>query len=78
MPIPKTIVQTYKTSRLPLLTRWHIRNMNKANPEYSYEFFDDAAIIKFIKAEYGQEMLDVYGRLDIGAAKADFFRYAYL
>lgn len=78
MPIPKTIVQTYKTAELPFITQWHIRNMKKANPGYTYEFFTDKEIADFILVEYGVETLKVYEKLNIGAAKADFFRYAYL
>lgn len=78
MAIPKTIIQTYKTSRLPWLTRWHINKMKRLNPGYSYKFFDDKGICDFIAAEYGQDMLAIYNILAIGAAKADFFRYAYL
>lgn len=78
MPIPKVIYQTYKTSNLPWLTRLHIAVFKKKNPAYKYEFYDDAAIEKFLGAEYGDDMLKLYRRINIGAAKADFFRYALL
>ena len=78
MAIPKTIYQTFKTDKLPLLTRWHIGKMKKNNPLYSYEFYDDNRINDFILSAFGEDILALYRRINIGAAKADFFRYAIL
>jgi len=78
MSIPKIIHQTFKSKELPLLTRWHISRMLKRNPEYVYEFYDDERIENFISNEFDAETLKAYLRLNIGAAKADFFRYAVL
>jgi inositol phosphorylceramide mannosyltransferase catalytic subunit len=78
MAIPKTIFQTFKTSDLPFITQWHIKRMKKRNPEYDYQFYDDSRIDKFIKEEYGNDIFELYKRINIGAAKADFFRYAIL
>ncbi len=78
MAIPKTIYQTFKTSKLPLITKWHIRRMKSKNPEYDYQFYDDERIDNFIRDEFGQEIFNLYKRISIGAAKADFFRYAIL
>jgi inositol phosphorylceramide mannosyltransferase catalytic subunit len=78
MAIPKIIHQTFKTSKLPLLTRWHIARFRKKNPGYAYEFYDDERIEEFLQLEFGSDMFDLYKKLNIGAAKADFFRYAVL
>lgn len=78
MAIPKTIVQTFYTSKLPFLTQWHIKRLKKRNPEYDYQFYDDIRIDNFLKDEFGQEIFDLYKEINIGAAKADFFRYAFL
>jgi len=78
MPIPKTIYQTYKTSKLPFITKWHIYRLRKINPEYDYQFYDDQRIESFIKTEFDSTVYDLYKQIDIGAAKADFFRYAIL
>lgn len=78
MAIPKIIHQTFKTSKLPFLTRWHIARFRKRNPEYAYEFYDDQRIDDFLLEEFGEEVFHLYKRLNIGAAKADFFRYAVL
>lgn len=78
MPIPKVIYQTFKTHKLPLLTRWHIHTMKKNNPGYAYEFFDDERIESFIQREFGDTIHALYKRIAIGAARADVFRYAIL
>jgi mannosyltransferase OCH1-like enzyme len=78
MAIPKIIHQTFKSSKLPFRTRWHISGFRKKNSGYVYEFYDDARIALFLKDEFGPEVFNLYSRINIGAAKADFFRYAVL
>jgi len=78
MAIPKIIHQTFKSSALPFITRWHISKFRKKNPEYAYEFYDDARIETFLLNEFDEEVFSLYKKLNIGAAKADFFRYAVL
>nr|WP_315033013.1 glycosyltransferase [uncultured Chryseobacterium sp.] len=78
MAIPKQIFQTFKTKKLPLLTKFHIWNMKRQNPEYDYFFYDDRDIDKFLTEEFPPQYINAYHRLTIGAAKADFFRYAIL
>ncbi|WP_316816903.1 glycosyltransferase family 32 protein [Pedobacter nyackensis] len=78
MSIPKTIYQTFKSDKLPLITRWYISRFRKRNQDYTYEFYNDERIESFLSTAYGDETLKLYQRLNIGAAKADFFRYAIL
>ncbi len=78
MPIPKTIYQTFRNNDLPLVTRWHINRLRRRNPDYDYQFYDDKRISKFIADAFGKEVYALYSKLTIGAAKADFFRYAVL
>ena len=78
MAIPKNIFQTFKTSNLPWITRFYIWRMKSKNPNWTYHFYDDEKILDFFKAEYSEEFLSAYESLTIGAAKADFFRYAIL
>lgn len=78
MSIPKTIYQTFLNDKLPALTRWHIYQLKKRNPDYDYQFYDDLRAEEFIKAEFDTEVYDLFKRINIGAAKADFFRYAIL
>ncbi|WP_312419068.1 glycosyltransferase [Epilithonimonas sp.] len=76
MAIPKNIFQTFKTKKLPWITRFYIWRMRKQNPDWNYEFYDDNRILEFIEKEFPSEYLKAYKSLTIGAAKADFFRYA--
>ncbi len=78
MAITKTIYQTFKTNKLPLLFQWHIHRLKKKNPEYEYEFYDDCSVDAFILKEFGSDIFQLYKCINIGAAKADFFRYAIL
>lgn len=78
MAIPKIIYQTFKTDQLPLLAQWHIYKLKRRNPEYNYQFYSDERILEFIRSEYGTDIFHLYSRINIGAAKADFFRYAIL
>ena len=43
------------------------------NPDYEYQFFDDKDIEDFISQEYDLETYEQYSKINIGAAKADFF-----
>lgn len=78
MSIPKVIYQTYKTTKLPLVFRWHISRLKKKNPNYDYQFYDDRRIEQFLFEEFGEDIFRLYKCINIGAAKADFFRYAIL
>lgn len=78
MAIPKNIFQTFKTSKLPLITRFYTWRLRKQNPGWDYRFYDDENILLFFEKEYPPEYLNAYKSLTIGAAKADFFRYAAL
>lgn len=78
MAIPKVIYQTFKTKDIPWLTKWYIRRFMKKNAEYVYEFYDDQRIDDFFKESFDARTYQAYRKLQIGAAKADFFRYAIL
>jgi mannosyltransferase OCH1-like enzyme len=78
MAIPKIIYQTFKSTNLPWLTKWHINCFLKKNLDYKYEFYDDDRIENFFKSEFDERTYKAYCKLNIGAAKADMFRYAIL
>ncbi|MDQ6756758.1 MAG: glycosyl transferase [Bacteroidota bacterium] len=78
MAIPKIIHQTFKTAKLPFITRWHINNFKRKNPEYKYEFYDDDRIDAFFSKEFEPHIYEAYKKINIGAVKADMFRYAVL
>jgi len=52
--------------------------MKKKNPDWNYEFYDDSRILDLFENYFPLEYLKAYKSLTIGAAKADFFRYAVL
>ena len=78
MAIPKQIFQTYKTGDLHWVVRMAISRIKRRNPGYEHHFYDDGMILRFLEEEYPPEYLHAYKKLTIGAAKADFFRYAVL
>lgn len=78
MSFPKNIFQTFRTSKLPFITRYYVRRLQKQNPDWNYEFYDDERILNFFEEAFSPEYLTAYNSLTIGAAKADFFRYAVL
>ncbi|HBI89921.1 glycosyltransferase family 32 protein [Sphingobacterium multivorum] len=78
MAIPKVIYQTFKTNQIPWLTKLYIKRFRRKNKNYRYEFYDDQRVDAFIKESFDNEVYKAYSRLQIGAAKADFFRYAVL
>jgi mannosyltransferase OCH1-like enzyme len=76
--IEKNIFQTFINQNLPdeIL---EIRNLLiSKNPKYSYHFFSDEDILDFIKTYYDNEVFSAYCKINIGAAKADFWRYLVL
>ncbi|GAA4330539.1 hypothetical protein GCM10023149_35780 [Mucilaginibacter gynuensis] len=78
MAIPKVIYQTFKRRQLPFINRLAIQWLKFRNKAYDYEFYDDARIEAFMNAEFAGEVANAYNKLNIGAAKADFFRYCIL
>ena len=78
MAIPKVIYQTFKTNKIPLLTKFYIWRFLRKNKGYRREFFDDDQVDAFVKESFDDRTYHAYSRLQIGAAKADFFRYAIL
>lgn len=43
-------------------------------PTYSYRFLDDSACLEYVRLNYPESVLNSYERLQVGAAKADFWR----
>ena len=78
MPIPKRIYQTWKTKNLPWGIKNVITNMMELNPSYSHYLYDDEEIDKFVLENYEGEIYNAYNMLNIGAARADLWRYLIL
>jgi mannosyltransferase OCH1-like enzyme len=78
MSIPKRIYQTWKTKNLPWGIKNVIKNMMDLNPGYSHYLYDDAEMDEFVLTNYPGEIFNAYNMLNIGAAKADLWRYLIL
>jgi mannosyltransferase OCH1-like enzyme len=76
--ISKKIYQTWFTKKLDSNILDIIDNMKQLNSSYDYELYDDDDMFYFIKENYGKEVISAYESLQIGAAKADLWRYLIL
>lgn len=75
--IPKIIHQTYHSKSLPYSLHENAEKIKALNPDWNYRFYDDVAIIDFIKENYDPLILCYFNKINprYGAAKADLFRY---
>lgn len=75
--IPKIIYQTFPTKSLPPVLASNVEYIRRLNPDFEHVLFDDEDIVRFIKEEYGPDVLAYYQRINpkYGAARADLFRY---
>lgn len=72
--IPRVVWLTNYTSSVTLsiyMNYWFNRLMA---PTFEFRFCDDTDCARFIKDSYPADVYDTYSRLQIGAAKADFWR----
>lgn len=76
--IPKVIYQTFYTKYLPVRIQSSIDKMKLNNPNYDYYLYDDVEIENFIKNEFDDETYRAFTCLNVGAAKADLWRYCIL
>jgi inositol phosphorylceramide mannosyltransferase catalytic subunit len=73
-PIPKRIIQTGKHRQPPLAHRAAIANLTLLNPAFTHEYFDNARVDEFIRAEFPQ-YLGVFQSFEFPIQRYDFFRY---
>jgi len=78
MTIPKIIYQTWKTKDLPLNVNTIRDKISKLNPNYKMILYDDNDIDIFIKTNFNIKIYNIYKKLNVGASKADFWRYCIL
>jgi inositol phosphorylceramide mannosyltransferase catalytic subunit len=78
--IPKTIHQTYPTKNVNKDIQNNIDTLKRLNPGYEYRLYDDNDIIKFIKNNYDDYILETYNKInpEYGPARTDYFRYLLL
>ena len=77
--IPKTIIQTYSSTRPQSLLHYNaVMSFIELNPDYSYYFYDNKKSRQFIKDNFPPRVLRAYDLLNPKAFKADLFRYCYI
>jgi hypothetical protein len=72
--IPRRIIQTDRSADLPLLYKAAVTNLRLLHPDFEYLFFDDAAVEKFIDAEFPQYR-PIFDSFSVPIQRYDFFRY---
>jgi mannosyltransferase OCH1-like enzyme len=72
--IPKIIIQTWKTNDIPEKYANDIDSVKKLNPDFTYMFFTDDDIDKFISNNY-PEYYTTFKNLPTIIQKIDYFRY---
>ena len=72
--IPKIIIQTWKSTVIPLKYELLQKGLVEKNPDYEYLFFTDENIDAFLKKEYPEYYI-TFQKLPILIQKIDFFRY---
>jgi len=78
MTIPKRIYQTWKTQQLPRGIDITIKKFLHNNPGYTHYLYDDKDISNFVHVNFPGEISDAFDCLNIGAARADLWRYLIL
>ena len=78
MNIPKVIYQTWKTKNVHPSIESIKQSILQENPDYRIELFDDADIDFWIETNCETKVIDAYKKLNVGAAKADLWRYLIL
>ena len=78
MSIPKVIYQTWKNKNLHRNCLHVISTIQSLNPEYKMVLYDDNEIEDFIKTNFDDYTFNCFKKLNVGAAKADFWRYCIL
>lgn len=78
MAIPKVIYQTWKTKNLHENCLKVTARIQDRNPDYQILLYDDNDMDAFIKDNFEKDIYSCYRRLNVGAARADFWRYCVL
>ena len=72
--IPRRIIQTGKNFTLPLLNQACQSNLRLLNPDYEYEYFDDAKVLDFFDT-VASEYRAIFDSFKWPIQRYDFFRY---
>lgn len=73
-----TLMQTNSSAQMTKNRFNSISSVLVNSPEFPYQFFDDAGILKFVKDNYTNIVFEAITNLTPGAYVSDVFRYCYL
>src|SRR4051812_20602003 len=75
--IPKVIYQVYTNPALTPVLEDNVRWIKALNPRWEHKLFGEADIEEFIRAAYGDVVLDYYYRInpEYLVARIDLFKY---
>lgn len=74
--IPKDIIITIRDKKK--IPSYIYQQYRQYANDYNLKVFDDTDCVRFLRKEYGNEYVNKFNNIGLGAHKADFFRYAYL
>jgi inositol phosphorylceramide mannosyltransferase catalytic subunit len=72
--IPRRIIQTGKSWKLPLVEQAAVASLTALNPGFEYVFFDDSEVESFVSREF-PEFHRVFNQFPHRIQRFDFFRY---
>lgn len=73
MPIPRRIIQTWRSNDIPPYYYDYQSRLKQMNPEYELMFFTDEDIIKFVRQEY-PEFYETFDKFPNWICRIDLFR----
>jgi hypothetical protein len=72
--IPRRIIQTGRSSDLPLLERAAVANIKLLNPDFEYQFYDNNGVKEFFDREFPQYR-GIFDSFKFPIQRYDLFRY---
>jgi mannosyltransferase OCH1-like enzyme len=76
--IPKIIYQTWEVKELPDAINQKRNEMMQVNSEYTFELHDKTDRENFIRDNFEEDVYRAFMQLNVGAGKADLWRYCIL
>lgn len=74
--IPKVVYMTYHD--MDSVPQYVFDNINKYCSGYEVKIYNDNMCLEFLEKYYGKEAVEIFNNMEIGAHKADFWRYCIL
>lgn len=74
--IPKVVYMTYHD--IDSIPQYVFNNINKYCSGYEIKIYNDNMCLEFLEKYYGKKAVEIFNNMEIGAHKADFWRYCIL